>query len=130
MMGSIWITIQNKEGEFSHCYPSTVEAKQMLNFNTGSQLMGDSGLGQWNCGSCGVIGENNGIMVGIRKVEAENRVKIDIIELEKWQDKWKRERMPPRNHYSDLHYQKIIPQTVIVEWEIDGKRQLIGSTSI
>ncbi len=122
--------INNTAGSICMEYPAPYfQSGIPFDFNTGSQIIGKETLNQWSCGSCGVVEGNNGFAIGIRKVESENKIKIDFLELQKLGDKWKAPRINPDN-YRQIHYQDLQPTTITLEWEQEGIKKTVGSTSI
>ncbi len=122
--------IKNTIGSVCMEYPAPYfKSGTTFDFSTGSQVIGKETLNQWSCGSCGVIEGNNGFAIGIRKVESEDRIKIDFLELQKIGDKWKAPRINPNNYHS-IHYQDLQPTTITLEWEQEGNKKVVGSTSI
>lgn len=122
--------IKNTTGSICMEYPAPYfPSGTTFDFNTGSQIIGNQALSQWSCGSCGVVEGNNGFAIGVRKVEAENKIKIDFLELQKIGYKWKAPRVNPDN-YRQIHYQDLQPITLTLEWEQEGIKKTVGSTSI
>ena len=122
--------INNIAGSICMEYPAPYfQSGISFNYNAGSQILGRETLQQWGCGSCGVVQDSFGFAIGVRKVETENRIKIDFLELQKHGEKWKAPRINP-NNYKGIHYQALQPVTITLEWEQDGVKRIVGSTSI
>lgn len=54
---------------------------------------------------------------------------MDFLELQKRENKWKAPRVNPDN-YRQTHYQNLQPTTITLEWEQEGTKKIVGSTSI
>ena len=130
MTGSLWITVQNEQGSTNVCCPSEIRGANILNFSTGSQLIANNSLGQWNCGSCCVLDNNKGIMVRIRKVESEDKTKINILELERLGEIWRRKNVSPDEYYPNIHHQSGLQHTIKIEWEENGEKVLVDSITL
>jgi len=71
-----------------------------FDFNAGSSFLSSTAL---TLGSAGVVGENAGGLVYVRKHEDEDMIKVDFLDIHKKGDEWKRPRIPPEN-YSSIHH--------------------------
>lgn len=109
-----------KEGEF---YCSGISLGSTFGFVTGSDILGDVSNNQWTCGSAGVIDANGNIGVGvlIRKAENENKIKLDLLDMYKQNDKWRTPNYP-KVIVSGLgiHHNPQVPTFVQVDWEENG----------
>ncbi len=122
--------INNTPGSICMEYPSPYfQSGTPFDFSAGSQILGEKNLQQWGCGSCGVIQDNSGFAIGVRKVGTDNKIKIDFLELKKHGEKWKAPRINP-NNYREIHYQNLQPVTLKLEWEQDGVKKIIGQKDI
>lgn len=124
--GSLSITLESKEGRKTKVIPLGIHGESFSNFNAGSKILGEVDRSQWDCGSCCVFEGNKGFMVGIRKDESENKIKVDVIELENMGGHVRRKRINPHDYY-DIHHTSGTSCTIFVGWEESGKNRLVGN---
>lgn len=123
MSGNLIITVTSNNEEHSGTFPvSGISLGSTFNFSNGSQFLGDIQNQQWSCGSCGIIDGNIGVGVLLRKNEVENKLKIDILNLQKRGERWDSPNYPKAIVSGlGIHHNPLIPSTVKVEWEESGK---------